>query len=253
MGIRVDSSEFKRQFQLGKDLARAKEYKKAEQVFLKLLKDHQLADLYNSLGLVYADTGEFTAAEFCFEKALKINPNYMEAALNLSVHYNNLGEGKKSKDIYKKLAKYGASGRGAMDPLLMSKIANLYGEIGGLFHGVGEYKLAIKAYQDAIDLMPNYLDIQTKLATALRESGKKAQSIKHFEKLKRKAQKFAPFWTALGVTYYASNRLKDAKRAWEKAIKIDPKNASAKAYLKLNFDSKPKKVTKKKLPRRKKR
>lgn len=247
--MQIDSSEFKNQVQLGKDLARAKEHKKAEQVFLKLLKEHQLADLYNSLGLVYADTGEFTAAEFCFQKALKINPNYMEAALNLSVLFNNLGEGKKSKEIYKKLKKYGTAGKGAMDPLLMSRIANLYGEIGDLFHGVGEYKLAIKAYQDAVGLMPSFLDIQTKLASTLREDGKKSQAFKTFNQIKTKASRYAPFWVALGVTYYASNKLKEAQKAWEKALKIDPKNASARSYLKLNLS--PKKTLKKKLPRRK--
>ncbi len=233
--MKIDSSELRKQIQLGKDLLKAKEYQKAEKIFLNILKEHQLADVHNALGLSYADSGNFNAAEFCFQKALQINPNYMEAALNLSVLYNNLGYGKKSKDIYTKLQKYGAAGRGAMDPLLMSKIANLYAEIGNLFHGVGEYKEAIKAYSASVDLCPQFLDVQTKLAVALREAGDKKKALKIFEKHKTKAIKFAPFWVALGVTYYALNRPVDAKKAWERALKIEPSNASAKAYLKLNL------------------
>lgn len=236
--MKIDSSELKNQIQLGKNLLRAKEYQKAEKIFLNILKKHQLADVHNALGLSYADSGNFNAAEFCFQKALQINPNYMEAALNLSVLYNNLGYGKKSKEIYAKLQKYGAAGRGAMDPMLMSKIANLYSEIGDLFHSVGEYRHAIEAYSSAVDLCPQFLDVQTKLAVAYRESGNKKKALLLLEKQKSKASKFAPFWVALGVTYYALNRPKDAMKAWEKAVKIEPTNASAKAYLKLKLDSK---------------
>lgn len=260
--MRLNSSELKNKIQLGKDLSRAKEYKKAEDLFLEVLKSHPLADVYNSLGLCYADQGEFSAAEYCFQQALKINPNYMEAALNLSVIYNNLGMGSKSKGIYKKLKKYGAAGRGAMDPLLMSKIANLYGEIGDLFNAVGEYKNAICAYESAVDLCPNYIDLQTKLATAYRESGLKTKALKIFTAVKSRASNFAPYWLALGVTHYASNQPTKAKAAWRKALQLDPKNRSARAYLQLELSEKIKtplkkvskrKVSKKKVSKKKKK
>ena len=74
--------------------------------------------------LLYADLGKFNFAKVAFKKALEINPNYMEAALNLSVIFNNLGLGRESKAIYEKLKKYGAASRGAMDPMLMAKVAN---------------------------------------------------------------------------------------------------------------------------------
>jgi tetratricopeptide (TPR) repeat protein len=236
--MKIDSSELKNQIQLGKNLLKAKEYQKAEKIFLNILKQHQLADVHNALGLSYADSGNFNAAEFCFQKALQINPNYMEAALNLSVLYNNLGYGKKSKEIYTKLRKYGAAGRGAMDPMLLSKIANLYAEVGDLFHSVGEYKYAIGAYSSAIDFCPQFLDLHTKLAVAHRESGNKKKALQILEKQKSKAGKFATFWVALGVTYYALNRSADAMKAWERAVKIEPNNASAKTYLKLKLKPK---------------
>ncbi|TVQ77621.1 MAG: tetratricopeptide repeat protein [Bradymonadales bacterium] len=231
--VKKAPSEYQGQIQIGKDFIRAGEYKKAEKIFLEILKEHKLADVYNHLGLTYAESGDFKAAEFSFQKALKINPNYMEAALNLSVLYNNLGFQKKSKEIYAKLKAYGKAGRGAMDPLLMSKIANLYAEIGNLYSGVGEYKAAVGAYESAVDLCPDYLDVQTKLATSLRELGKKDKALEVFRKLKRKASNYAPFWVSLGVTHYALNQPKEAKKAWSKALKIEPSNPSAKAYLKL--------------------
>jgi len=227
------NDELQTQIKLGKDLARAKEYNKAEDIFLRILKKHDLADVYNSLGLLYADQGKFNFAEVSFKKALSINPNYMEAALNLSVVYNNLGLGKKSKEIYQKLRAYGAKSRGAMDPMLLAKLANLHAEIGDLYHSVGEYKLAIGAFEQAVDLCPQFIDIQTKLATAYRETGKTSKALNIFTKTKKAAGKFAPYWIALGVTHYAKNKRKEAKKAWAKALEIEPKNSVAKAYANL--------------------
>jgi tetratricopeptide (TPR) repeat protein len=229
------SSELQSQIQIGKDLVKARDYKRAEKVFLEILKTHQLADVYNYLGLTYADSGSFKAAEFSFQKALKINPQYMEAALNLSVLYNNLGFREKSKQIYAKLKAYGRSGRGAMDPLLMSKISNLYAEIGDLFAGVGEYKNAVDAYESSVDLCPDYLDVQTRLATAYRELGKKDKAMQVFNRVKKKANRYAPFWVSLGVTHYAKNEPQKAKAAWKKALEIEPNHPAAKAYMKLDL------------------
>lgn len=250
--MKLESSELKNQIQIGKEYARAKDYDKAEKVFLDILKQHQLADVHNALGLCYADRGDFSAAEYCFQQALKINPNYMEAALNLSVLYNNLGFGKKSKEIYKKLKKYGAAGRGAMDPMLMSRIANLYAEVGDLYNGVGEYREAIYAYKKATELCPDYVDIQTKLAIAYRESGQKAKALEIFTKFKRKASKFSPLWVALGVTHYAAKQLAQAKAAWKTALKIDPKNQSARNYLQLSLNEKARLPKRKAKPTKKK-
>lgn len=229
----LKSDELQNQIKLGKDLARAKEYHKAEEIFLRILKKHDLADVFNSLGLLYADQCKFNFAEIAFKKALSINPNYMEAALNLSVVYNNLGLGKKSKEIYQKLKAYGAKSRGAMDPMLMARLANLHAEIGDLYHSVGEYKLAIAAYEQAVDLCPQFIDIQTKLATAYREIGKTSAALKIFTKNKKAAAKFAPYWIALGVTHYSKNKRAEAKKAWATALKIEPKNSVAKAYANL--------------------
>ncbi len=226
----LSNEELQNQVKLGKDLLRARQYQRAEDIFLKVVKHHKLADVYNALGLVYADQCKFNFAEVAFKKALSINPNYMEAALNLSVVYNNLGLGKKSKEIYQRLRAYGAKSRGAIDPMLMARMANLHAELGDLYHSVGENKLAITEYEMAVDLCPEFIDIQTKLATAYREVGKTPQALKIFSKTKKRAGKFAPYWISLGVTHYAKNNRKEAKKAWLKALKIEPRNAIAKAY-----------------------
>ena len=168
-----------------------------------------------------------------FKKALSINPSYMEASLNLVVLYNNLGLRKKAKVIYEQLQKYGRAGRGAMDPLLMAKVANLHAEIGDLYQSVGHHKEAIHEYEKAVDLCPDFVDVQTKLATCWRESGNLKKSLQVFGKNQSRAGKYAPFWIALGVTHYANGKNGEAKKSWNKALKIEPRNKVARGYLKL--------------------
>ena len=229
----VKSEELQRQVKLGKNLVKARDYQRAEDVFLKIIKRHKLADVYNALGALYADQGKFNFAEVAFKKALSINPNYMEAALNLSVVYNNLGLTKKSKEIYARLKDYGAKSKGAMDPMLLSKLANMHSDIGRLYQSVGEYGRAIEEYERAVDLCPHFVDIQTQLATAYRESGNSLKALKIFKKIQSKAGSYVPFWVALGVTHYARNKRADAKKAWSKALALEPQNKTAKAYIQL--------------------
>lgn len=229
----IELTELQKDITHARDLFKARQYDKAEELFCKILKTHKLADVYNYLGLVYSERGRFNFAEMSFKRALEINPAYMEAAMNLAVLYNNLGERKKAKLIYEQMKKYGRSGRGAMDPLLMAKVANLHAEIGSLYQGVGHYKEAIAEYEKAVDLCPQFIDVQTKLGTSCREGGDLKKAIRVFSKNKNQAKKYAPFWIAFGVTHYAQGKKKDAKKAWMRALKIEPKNATAKAYLEL--------------------
>jgi tetratricopeptide (TPR) repeat protein len=228
----MDVKELQLAITHARNLYKAKQYDRAEEVFVKILKSHKLADVYNYLGLLYFEKGKFNFAEMAFKRALEINPSYMEASLNLVVLYNNLGERSKAKSVYEQLKKYGRSGRGAMDPLLMAKVANLHAEVGGLYQSVGHYDDAILEYEKAVDLCPDFIDVQTKLATCWREKGDLKSALKVFKKSEKKtaASKYAPFWIALGVTHYAKGNMKGAKKAWAKALKIEPKNKTALSY-----------------------
>jgi tetratricopeptide (TPR) repeat protein len=52
------------------------------------------------LGVVYHAQGRFSDAEEAFETALRLNPRYTEAALNLSVTYNDRGKYDRAREVY---------------------------------------------------------------------------------------------------------------------------------------------------------
>ncbi len=57
-------------------------------------------DLYNMLGVIYHAQGRFSDAEEAFEAALRLNPRYTAAALNLSVTYNDRGKYDRAREVY---------------------------------------------------------------------------------------------------------------------------------------------------------
>ena len=75
-----------------------REYDKAEPLLTQIVREHQgFADMFNMLGVIHHGQGRFTQAQEMFEHALKVNPNYTEAALNLAVTYNDLGKYREAK------------------------------------------------------------------------------------------------------------------------------------------------------------
>jgi len=90
----------------GKTLFRNQDYQKAERTLLRVTSlHHGYADVFNMLGMIYHQGGEFSKSIAHFKKALKINPTYTEALLNLSILYNDIGEYKLSKQLLNKSKK----------------------------------------------------------------------------------------------------------------------------------------------------
>ena len=56
---------------------------------LRLVPD--FPDLHNQLGLALGMSGERERSVAAFRRALELNPNYLEARLNLAIVYNEMG------------------------------------------------------------------------------------------------------------------------------------------------------------------
>ena len=52
--------------------------------------------------VIFKELGENQKAKECYEKAIEINPNYVDAHYNLGVIFKELGENQKAKDCYEK-------------------------------------------------------------------------------------------------------------------------------------------------------
>ena len=156
----------------GRDHYAAREYGKAEPFLAEMAESNlEFADVYDMLGVIYHQQGRLNDAESMFRKALALNPNYTEAALNLAVTYNDLGKYQDAKEIYGRAMSVSRSAPKQLDPFARGKIANMHAEVGGAYHEVGQFVDAVREYEKALALCPAFHDIRTKLGATLREMG----------------------------------------------------------------------------------
>lgn len=218
----------------GKQCFENKEYPKAERYLRQVVKTNRyFADIHNMLGVIYHSEGKFEAAIVSFKEALKINPHYTEAKLNLTVLYNDLGLYQEAKALYGTLQKKQKGKSDNIEPVLRGKLSNMHADIGDVYRSIGLYKHAADEYAKALDFNPHYVDIRTKLGISLRENGDVTASVKELKQAIKDKPGYLSAGIQLGITYYSANKIKEAQKEWNTVLRKDPKNESAKLYLKL--------------------
>lgn len=216
----------------GKYLYKSRKLKKAESIFKRVVEAKQgYADLHNYLGLIAHEDGRYGEAIKSFKRALKANPSYTEALLNLSILYNDLGQYENAKKLVLRSRKKAKSKKATMDPFIRSKLANKHAEVGDWYHGVGAYKEAVCEYKKSLDLEPRYVDIRTKMAVCIRETGDLATAQAELKRAVADNQHFVDAQIQLGITHYALGKQTEARKIWRQALKISPSNETIKMYL----------------------
>jgi tetratricopeptide (TPR) repeat protein len=229
--------ELRELYSKGKELFNSKKYEAALELFERFVKKNEhFADVFNFLGLIYHDLGRFDDAITNYEKALAINPKYTDAALNLMVMLNDTGKYNQAREIGIRISEASVSEdeqQVVADNYARGKLANMHCEIADVYSSMGIYDEAIDEYGKALRLQPEYVDIQTKLGIAQRESGNAELAIESLKKALTIRSQYPSAWLHLGLSHYVLKQNDQAREAWQKVIEIVPGHKSAATYLHL--------------------
>lgn len=126
------------------------DYSKAELIFQDLLKQQpKLTGAIVNLGVIKKKNKQLDEAKALFLKALEVNPNFIDALLQQSLIYQDLGEFTKAEDLLRR-----AEAIEPNHPLVNYNLGVLY----ELY--LQEYPLAIKHYQRYV-AVSNADDVET--------------------------------------------------------------------------------------------
>jgi tetratricopeptide (TPR) repeat protein len=189
------------------------------------------ADVYDMLGFIYHQEGRLAEAEEMFREALRINPSYTEAALNLVVTCNDLGKYAEARTIYERAMAASKRAPRELDPFVKGKIANMHAEVGAAYRAVALYDEAVGEYERALTLCPTFADIRTELGKTRREMGDVVGSIHELERVRAESPRFTAGRIHLGLGYYAAGRHAEAANEWRAVLGSEPDNRSARMYL----------------------
>jgi len=211
-----------------------KEYDRAIPLLLKVLESggDKYADIHHILGQIYFDKGDFARAQVYFEKAVRINPNYTDAILALSVTYGEIGKYEEAKKLQTFAREQMQKQPDSLDPFVKGKIANMHADLASAYIEAGLPDEAIKEYKRALDLCPKFPDLWTKLGHLLRERGEKEEAKNCYKKAFESSPGYIPARIHLGLLLFQEGDREGAITQWKEVLNIDPSNRSAKMYLK---------------------
>lgn len=222
-------------YDLGKKTFDEKNYDAAVQYLEQVIREKDtFADVYNMLGLIYYNNSRFEDAITAFKKALAINPMYIEASLNLSVVYNELGQFDKATETYM-VAKTAGVGNAEsyLDPFVKGKLANMHASLGNIYKDIAYYTEAADEFKRALKLRPDFIDIKTNLAIVYRNLKDYPNAIKELEESLELIPDSTSSRTQLGLTYYMMNQFDRAKAEWLKVLRKNPDDKMAQMYMNL--------------------
>jgi tetratricopeptide (TPR) repeat protein len=224
----------KQRLLLGREHYQKREFDKAEQLLREVLdKDDRLADVQDMLGVISHARGNFGQAEYHFERALAINPNYTEAALNLAVTYNDLGKYESARQIFARIKGSPGGSLQGLDPFARGKIANMHAEVGQAYADAGLTLEAIAEYEKAVTLCPQFADLRTRLGALLREANDLPRAREQYEAAVAARPSYVPARVQLGVTLLSLGQTEAAAEQWRKVLEIEPEHVRAKMYLRM--------------------
>lgn len=215
------------------------EYKKAQVVLNEIIEsDDRNVDAVFLLANIFHINGEIGKAIKAFNKVLNLNPEHTDAAISLSVLYNDIGQYEDAKKVFdtaNERVKGKNKGAGLMeDKHINKKFAGKHYELADLYLSYNRYDEALFEFNKVVGLDPENLDARIKIAKVYAKKGFVAKAIEELRNLKNEEPNYAPARIALGVIHYGNGNVLEAQSEWEKVLIKDPFHAEASMYMNLS-------------------
>lgn len=215
------------------------EYKKTQVILNEIIEsdDHNV-DAFFLLANIFHINGEIGKAIKAFNKVLSLNPEHTDAAISLSVLYNDIGQYEDARKVFE-TANERVKGKSKSSGLLEDKhinkkFASKHYEIADLYLSYNRYDEALFEYNKVIALDSENLEAKIKIAKVYAKKGFIAKAIEELRTLKNEEPAYAPARIALGVLHYGNGNILEAQTEWEKVLLKDPFHAEASMYLNLS-------------------
>lgn len=199
----------------------------------KIQKAPDSADAHYLLGVLSYFKGQIPATIEGFKKALSLDPRHTDAAICLSVLYNDIGRYDDAKRVFDQANQSVVHKRIGHDLGVDRKFAVKHLELADLYFRYRRYDEAIDEYGKAALLDPTVLDIRIRRAKAYAKKGFLTRAMQELQQLKNENAQFIPARIQLGLLHYSQGNLLDAELEWESVIGIEPNHREALAYLEM--------------------
>ena len=191
----------------------------------------RFADVYHLRGLSLSLLGQPDKALEDFDRALAVNQRYIDALVHRGVVLVELGRTAEADASFQRAASLGQTGANGFSRPVASRLANLHATLGDAYAEVGAIPEAIREYQRAVELGPDFHDLRYRLARLLLEAARPLEAREELERIVAVQPKFVDAQAALGLAHYLSGDATGAQEIWARCLTQRPENARIGAYL----------------------
>jgi tetratricopeptide (TPR) repeat protein len=193
-------------------------------------------EAFFNLANVFHVKGELGKAIKAFQRVLELDSHHTDAAISLSVIYNDIGRYEEAKAIFEK-----ANGQvknnqqqGLSDPHLNRKFSLKHYELAEMYSSYGRVEEALFEYNKAITLDPDNLEIRIKIAKTYTKKGFISKAFDELKRLKTEHPGYMPARIALGLLYYGNGNIIEAQAEWQNVLGREPQHPEASMYISLS-------------------
>src|ERR687894_1685806 len=189
------------------------------------------ADVHHLLGVSLSLLGQAQRALRELERALELNPRYVEALIHRGLVLNEMGRMEEAEEAFSEAAANIDHPTGGLPAPVAAQLANRHADLAETYAGAGAVERAIEEYERALELGPEFHDLRYRMARLLLEAGRALEAREALEQVVRANPNFVDAEAALGLAHYLSGDADGARDVWQACLTRRPENARVEAYL----------------------
>jgi tetratricopeptide (TPR) repeat protein len=168
-----------------------------------------------------------------FKRALQLDPHFTDAAISLSIIYNDTGHYQEGAQVFAQAEKAAMRKSTAPTPsiVLAREISNKHLELGNLYRRLQRFDEAANEFLKAGRVDPENFEARILLAKTHGQRGQMRLAQQELESLVREQPDNVPARIHLALLYYAIGNAVDAQIELQEALLKEPNNQQVKMYI----------------------
>ncbi|MBI1968032.1 MAG: tetratricopeptide repeat protein [Gemmatimonadetes bacterium] len=191
------------------------------------------ADAHHLLGLSYSMAGQAEKALAELDRALALNPHYVEALIHRALVLNTLGREDEAAAALRRASEISSDSRRGFPTHVASRLANQHAALGEAYAEAGGLTEAIQQFQAALALGPDFHDLRYKLGRLLLEAGRALDAREQFDVIVRARPNYLDAAAMLGLACFLAGDGLAARQVWKECRERRPEDPRVEAYLAL--------------------
>ena len=188
------------------------------------------ADAHHLLGVSLSLIGKSERALAEFDRALALNPRYLEALIHRGLVLNELGRSDEAEECFRRAALADTGTIRGFPAPVAAQLANRHADLAQAYADVGSLNEAVEQYRRALDLGPTFHDLRYRMARVLLEAGRALEAREELEQVVAARPGFVDASAALGLARYLSGDGEGARQVWRGVLERGP-DTRVEAYL----------------------